>query len=102
MIARVAREQGAARVNSATVAIGELSTVAPAALEFAFEALRAGTVAADCRIVVQSVPLVLCCPRCELERPGRRERPGCPRCGAESAAVVAGRELRLLAIDVED
>ena len=102
LIMQVARDHGADRVTSATVEIGELSSVQPRALDFAFEVVRAGTLAGECRLKVQTAPLVVRCARCEQEGRARREQLCCPGCGAAPVEVVSGRELRLVAIDVED
>jgi len=102
LIAGVAREHGAVGVSSATVEIGELATVDPAALEFAFEAIRPGTPASACRLLMRSVPLVVRCSRCAAEGRASRELLCCPSCGGRPVAPIAGRELRLVAIEIEE
>jgi hydrogenase nickel incorporation protein HypA/HybF len=58
------RRQGASRIHSLTLRIGELSGVVPEALTFAFESVAAGTPAEGARLVVEIVPVLCHCLRC--------------------------------------
>lgn len=89
------------RVAVVHVRVGAFQSVVPSALEFAFEALRAGTVAADARLELTLEPVVLRCPACgDQPLPGAEFAPFCPTCGAV-ADPVAGMDLVLSAVTFE-
>jgi len=94
------RRQGASRIHSITLRIGELSGVIPEALTFAFESVAAGTPAEGARLVVETV-LVLCrCSRCDEEFHPADVIYLCPSCGQISANLRRGRELELASLEV--
>lgn len=102
LIEQVARANDAARVTRAVVEIGELASVVPEALAFAFEIARADTVASGCALQLAHVPLCVRCAACGYQGEARRGLVGCPRCDAVPLEVIAGRDMRLVSIDVED
>ncbi len=68
LIARVgqeARRQGALRVHSLTVRLGELSGVEPALLETAFALARGGTACEGAELRTERVAAVWSCPGCK-------------------------------------
>lgn len=94
------RRQGASRIHSLTLRIGELSGVVPEALTFAFESAVAGTPAERAHLVVETVSVLCHCLRC-----GEQFHPAdaiyqCPSCGQISADVRRGRELELTSLEV--
>ena len=99
---RVARENGAERVTTATVKIGVLTCVEHKTLTFAFEIASRGTLLSECRLIIESVPLVVRCAACGHEGEADRDLLGCPACGTGGVEVVTGREIQLKSIDVED
>lgn len=99
-IEQVARANGALRVASARLEVGALTAVEPDALAFAFEVCARGTLAEGCALAVERVRIAISCPACGYAGPA--EGLGCPTCGAPSVHVTAGREFRLVAIDVHD
>lgn len=102
LIERVALENRATTVTRATVEVGELSGVVAEALSFAFEVARQNTVAATCELALLSSPLIVSCPACGFRGNATRGIIGCPTCDAVPLEVVAGRDMRLVSIDVED
>jgi hydrogenase nickel incorporation protein HypA/HybF len=102
IIQRTAEQHGVTSVNSAVLELGRLTCVDPETLEFAFLGAGRGTVAEGCRLIVERTPLIVSCPACGRE--GRAEDPylGCPGCGGAPVEVLAGREMRLLSLDVEE
>ncbi|MBK8476714.1 MAG: hydrogenase maturation nickel metallochaperone HypA [Opitutaceae bacterium] len=74
-----------------------LSGVAPEALEFAFSALGAGTVAEGAALVFETEPARFDCGSCgELDH-GRLEFV-CPRCGGPLRLLHASRDLLLCSV----
>jgi hydrogenase nickel incorporation protein HypA/HybF len=96
-----AAEQGIERVNVVTVRIGALSGIVRDALLFSWDVATAETIAEGSTLVVEEIPLVVFCAYCEDER---APVPGtglvCPQCGTASPAIVRGREMQLVSMEV--
>jgi len=92
--------QGASRIHSVTLRIGELSGVVPEALTFAFKAVTAGTPAETARLVVEAVPVRCYCSRCGGEFHPADMIFRCPSCGQISGDIRCGRELELTSLEV--
>ena len=98
---RHAREQGAARVLSVSVAIGELSGVVADAVEFCFEACTRGTFLDGARLIIETVPGRGRCGDCGAESPLDPYTFACPACGALALERLQGEELRITELEVE-
>jgi hydrogenase nickel incorporation protein HypA/HybF len=68
LAAEEARQRGS-RVLAVHLRLGPLSGVVPQALASAFELAREGTELADCRLVMEDVPITIYCPTCAAEKP---------------------------------
>jgi hydrogenase nickel incorporation protein HypA/HybF len=91
-----------ARVLAVHLKVGPLSGVVPQALEFAFELAREGTELADCRLVVEDMPITIYCPTCAVEKRARSlQSLCCCDCGAPAARLIGGQELELAALEIE-
>jgi len=101
-IANVALREKATRVSRVRLRVGRMSGVARDALLFAWELARSDTVAAQAELLIEDVPLSVFCSRCQCERV-TLEGGGlvCGICGAPSPTVVAGRELKLVSVEVD-
>jgi hydrogenase nickel incorporation protein HypA/HybF len=97
-----ARLRGAGRIHRITLRIGKLAGVEPEALAFAFDVVTAGTMADGATLGVESVPVVCFCAACQAEFAPEDFIFACPRCGAPSGDVRAGRELELVSLEVSD
>jgi hydrogenase nickel incorporation protein HypA/HybF len=96
-----AREQNACSIQKVKVRLGEFTTIAREALEFAFEVARKGTLAANAQLEIEIVPMVTRCVSCGPVKDFAREvRLICTRCGLP-LEVVAGAELQLEYVDLE-
>jgi len=102
IIQRTAEEHRVTRVHSAVLELGQLTCVDPETLEFAFQGAGKGTVAEGCQLIMERKPLIVSCPSCGREGPAEDEYLGCPGCGGVPVQVLAGREMRLVSLDVED
>ena len=89
-------------VTSVTLRVGALRQVVPDSLEFYFELISQETRCEGARLETVPVPAVLNCTACTrewtLERPPFR----CPTCGSRDVDVVAGNELEVESITVEE
>jgi len=95
-----ASRHGAERIERITMRIGDLSGVVADALQFAFEVLREGTMAADAALEIERVPVRCHCASCDsfFEPDGFVYT--CPTCGAASRDIRTGREMELASIEV--
>jgi hydrogenase nickel incorporation protein HypA/HybF len=99
MVVETATSAGGRPVK-AKLMLGELAGVDQEALAFGFEITRRGTPADGCTLEVEAVPARLKCDSCGEERGGDLVST-CAACGAFGAAILAGREMRLCSVDVE-
>lgn len=96
-----AQAAGAQRVLVVRLRIGALAGVVNEALEFAFEALKDGTVAQEARLEIEAVPAVCWCARCGREFEPPRFTYACPVCGEVSRDLRHGREVEVVNMEVE-
>lgn len=99
MAENTAREQNATRILKLTVRVGSMTGVVPDALQFAFEALRSGTIAEDAELEIEIVPALLFCENCGIEFEPNEVDFLCPRCGQGNIKLRKGRELELTSIE---
>jgi hydrogenase nickel incorporation protein HypA/HybF len=96
-----ARDHGGRRVTGARLLLGELTCVDADTLTFAFDIVSRDTPAAGCKLDIVKVPLRLRCRACDRAAERGLGDP-CPACGAPGGEVLAGRELRIETIDIDD
>jgi hydrogenase nickel incorporation protein HypA/HybF len=101
-IEREARAAGAARVKAVRLRVGELSGVEPRLLESAFAWLAPGTVADGASLEIEPVPLEASCESCGQRFRVEQFRFRCPACGGDRTRAVAGEDLILESLTVED
>jgi hydrogenase nickel incorporation protein HypA/HybF len=90
------------RVTRVEVAVGHLRQVVPSALEFAFELVANGTALAGAELVLDEVPAAGRCRACGAESRLDGFPLTCAACGGWDVEVVAGEELRVESLDVEE
>jgi hydrogenase nickel incorporation protein HypA/HybF len=95
-----ARGAGARQVHEIRLRIGALSGVVPEALQMAFESLTAGTCAERAVLAIEDVPARFWCENCGCEFAAENLVGECPRCGAISHELRAGRELELASMEI--
>jgi hydrogenase nickel incorporation protein HypA/HybF len=96
-----AQKAGARRLLVIRLRIGALSGVVPEALEFAFEALAAGTMAEQAKMVIENVPARFWCGDCAREFEAGELFSECPHCGKPSAELRAGREMEVASLEID-
>jgi len=97
-----ARAHQATSVSVAIVEIGALSGVVPDALSFAFEVARKGSLAANCTLKIEEIPLRARCSACQWEGEIEPLNPVCPSCKQLSMEVLSGRDMRLVSIEIDE
>lgn len=93
---------GGRRVRSLQVEIGELGSVVPEAVEFCFEACSRETLLEGARLNIIRVPGMGRCRECGQETPLAELYAPCRHCGGNRVTVMAGEELRVREIEVDD
>jgi hydrogenase nickel incorporation protein HypA/HybF len=101
LVAEEAERQGG-RVAAVHLRLGPLSGVVKEALVSAYDLAREGTPLARAELVVEEVPVVAYCPACAARHALASARElCCPACGTPTPEVVAGRELEVVALEIE-
>jgi len=91
-----------ARATKVGVRIGELSGVDPAALAFGFEALVKGTPFESLVLEIDYRKRAQRCLACAREYESSMWFSECPDCGSERTVCIAGDELHIAFIELED
>lgn len=95
--------QGGAKVNAVHLKLGPLSGVVKTSLESAFGLAREGTILEGAVLVVEEVPIVGYCPECLAERTMTSMQWFiCPVCACPVGDVIRGRELEVVALEIEE
>ncbi|MDR6979693.1 hydrogenase nickel incorporation protein HypA/HybF [Streptomyces sp. 3330] len=86
-------------VRSVRLQVGELAGVVPDSLAFCFELVCAGTLLEGAELVTEAVPGRARCTPCGHEwAVGMPPRLTCPACDGTTTDLLAGRELRIAAV----
>lgn len=96
----LARRYEAQSVRGITVRVGALSGVVPELLAQAFAIARAGTLAGDAELVIETAPVRVRCAACGAETEAGVNRLVCGRCGNEHTRLVSGDELLLVSMEL--
>jgi hydrogenase nickel incorporation protein HypA/HybF len=97
-----AENAGGTRINEVNVTVGVLTEVMEDALQFAWEVLRADTMAADATLGVTMLDARSRCADCAHEWVhGRYSGAKCPSCGGYLIGLLSGRELKIDSIDID-
>ena len=90
------------KIKSMKIRVGALSGVMPEAMDFAYEAMKPGTMAEDASLIIETVIAQGVCSECakvfEVDGPYMLE---CPECGSFGFTVTKGRELELSEMEVD-
>ncbi len=95
-----ARRSGAGAIHSLRMRIGTLSGVVDDALRFAFQAMKAGTLAAEATLEIEEVQPACWCDACRAEFAVNDYVYECPTCHRPSAELRRGREIALVSLEI--
>jgi hydrogenase nickel incorporation protein HypA/HybF len=96
-------QQRKVRVTAVHLRLGALSGVVKDALMFSYEVAIQDTPLEGSRLIVEDVPVVVFCSRCNERRTLRSVQLfECPECGAPAGNILQGRELEVFALEIED
>ena len=96
-----AKAHGAVRVDEVEVVCGEMRLVVPEALQLAFEALSAGTLAEGATLTITTEPVRARCRGCGREFGCRIENFACPGCGEADVEFLAGNDVVLKSLTAD-
>lgn len=95
----MARKGGAERITRLRLKIGSLSGVVRESLDFAFESLTPGSLAAGASLEVDWVEAMCRCDECDRNFSFSENGYMCPGCGEPCLVLLCGRELELSSIE---
>lgn len=91
-----------ATVSAVHLKLGVLSGVVKEALLTSYEMACADTVLAGSKLIVDEVPIIVFCTQCQARRGiSSAQWICCPDCGTPSSDVVQGRELEVVALEIQ-
>ena len=95
--------RGGGRVTALHLKLGPLSGVVKDALLFSYDVAASGTALEGSSLVIEEVPLVVFCRNCDQQQTIETiQHLGCPVCGELTPEVISGRELQIVAMEIED
>jgi hydrogenase nickel incorporation protein HypA/HybF len=91
------------KITAVHLKLGPLSGVVKIALENAFSLAREGTILENAELLIEQVPIVARCPTCAADRilPSMQSFI-CPECRTPLSEILHGRELEVVALELED
>ncbi len=102
MAAEEATRRGV-QVSAIHLKLGSFAGVVKEALLFSYEVACQGTALEGSRLVIEEVPVAVYCPTCESETTlASIQRLCCSACGALTSQIVRGRELEVVALEIEE
>ncbi len=89
-------------VLAVIVEIGVLSGVVPEAVEFCFAACSNGTLVASARLEIRQTAGLGRCLACHTTQSISQLYDPCQQCGSYALEIIGGKEMRVVAIEVEN
>ena len=97
-----ALRQGGGSVLAVHLNLGALSGVVKETLLFSWQVACGGTSLANANLVIKEIPVVVYCPHCQAERIlGSIQHFFCPVCESATPEVLQGKELEVVALEME-
>ncbi len=97
----IAMQHQASRVTGITLQIGPLSGIEPGLLQQAFTLARAGGVADEATLLIESLPIRVKCQRCNQESEATPNRLVCGHCGDYHTHLISGDEMLLASVELD-
>jgi hydrogenase nickel incorporation protein HypA/HybF len=93
---------GTRRVTKVNVQVGRLRQVVPSSLQLAFDVAARGTNAEGAELEIEDTGLTIRCAECDAESRGGAFPLRCPFCESLAVEIVAGDELLVESIEIEE
>lgn len=95
------QRRGGLQITAVHLRLGVLAGVVKDALMSSYEMACEDTPLAGSKLVIDEVPGVVYCPKCDARRPVRPpEWFCCSECGAIASEIVEGKELEVVSLEV--
>ena len=102
MATEEAERQGASRVSALHLKLGPLSGVVKEALQFSYDVACRDTLLEGSQLIIEEVPIVIHCATCQTDAFIESIQSfRCPRCGELSHEIKQGRDLQVVALELE-
>jgi hydrogenase nickel incorporation protein HypA/HybF len=101
IVAIVTEHAQGAKVQRVLLQIGKLSAIMPDAIRFCFDICSQGTVLEKAKLEILETPGLGKCCECGLEVPLEKPFGRC-QCGSSQIDVIAGEELKIKEIEIEE
>ncbi len=102
IVSAEAHRQGAALVAVVHLKLGPLAGVVKEALLSAYELACEHSPLQGSRLMIQDAPIVVYCPTCRAERPVVSiQQICCAECRTPTPQIVSGRELEVVAMEID-
>ncbi len=97
---KMQHHEGWGKITKVHLRVGALRQVFPEILSFAFATVTKGTPLEGADLFVEEVPIAFRCLDCNAS--WEEEAGACPRCGSVNRETIAGMELDIQSLEVED
>lgn len=98
-----AERHGSVRVQAVHLRLGLLSGVVKEALLSSYEMACHATPLEDSELVIEEIPIEVFCPKCEAPRSvSSIQWFCCPECGTPTPTVLRGKELEVVALEINE
>ena len=99
-VKQIAAENGAEKIKSVTLEIGEVSTVIPAYLTDCWNwAVTKHDIMNGCELKIEQIDAITYCEDCKKEYPTVKYGKICPHCGSEHTFLLKGNEFNIKEIE---
>ena len=95
-------KNGASKVISVVLAVGEMSEAFEDSLQFSYEILCPGTMLEGSTLEIITVPPKSICQDCSYEFIHERYERMCPKCSSTHTKLIEGRDIFIKSIEIED
>lgn len=96
-----ARVQNYSRVKAVWLEVGPLAMIETEALEFCFEAVTRGGLAAGATLNIIKIPGEAFCMQCLKTVPVEKRYDSCIECGSHQLQITQGEEMRIKELEVD-
>ncbi len=98
-----AEQRGGVQVSAIHLKLGPLAGVVKGALLSSFVLACEGTSLAGSRLIIEEVPIVVYCSACLAQRTlDSMQWFACPECKSPVSEVLKGRELEVVALEIQE
>jgi len=96
-------QRGGARIEAIHLKLGALAGVVKSALLASYELACEGTPLRGSKLVIEEVPIIGYCPNCHAPRVLESAQWfACPECQSPVSDVTQGRELEVVALEIQE